>query len=125
MDDCQELQTGGQVVGRVSPSTSLLIEALIQQLCAVFEGDAVRRNKLYYGKSQTQDSTLVLQYSDTERNFMFKAICDKLHEMKLIDASYNMEELDLVRSQYQKALFQLLDVARASTGSESALRLPR
>ncbi|XP_046413550.1 eukaryotic translation initiation factor 2-alpha kinase 1-like [Neodiprion virginianus] len=100
MDDCKEVQAGGQVVGRVSPSTSLLVEALIQQLCTLFEGDPVRRNKLYY------------------------AICDKLHEMKLIDGSYNMEELELVRSQYQRALFHLVTVARASTGSESALQVP-
>ncbi|XP_048508178.1 eukaryotic translation initiation factor 2-alpha kinase 1-like isoform X2 [Athalia rosae] len=100
MDDYKEVQPSGQVVGRVSPSTSLLIEALIQQLCTLFEGDHTRRNKLYY------------------------AICDKLHEMKLIDGSYNMEELELVRSQYQRALFHLVTVARASTGSESALQLP-
>lgn len=50
MEDCKEIQAGGQVVGRVSPSTSLLIEALIQQLCALFEGDTARRNKLYYGE---------------------------------------------------------------------------
>lgn len=100
MDECKEVQPGGQVMGRVSPSTSLLIEALIQQLCTLFEGDAARRNKLYY------------------------AICDKLHEMKLIDGSYNMGELELVRSQYQRALLHLVTVARASTGSESALQLP-
>lgn len=45
--------------------------------------------------------------------------------MKLIDGSYNMGELELVRSQYQRALLHLVTVARASTGSESALQLPR
>lgn len=43
-------QNNGQVVSRVTPSISLLIESLIQQLCMLFEGDnLVRRNKLYFG----------------------------------------------------------------------------
>ncbi|XP_015601983.1 interferon-induced, double-stranded RNA-activated protein kinase isoform X2 [Cephus cinctus] len=99
-DNAEAKSATGQIVGRASPSTSILIESLIQQLCTMFEGDAVRRNKLYY------------------------AICDRLHEMKLIDGSYNMRELEIIRGQYQRALYHLVTVARASTGSESALQVP-
>ncbi|KAG7208659.1 hypothetical protein KM043_014863 [Ampulex compressa] len=100
LDTNNENQTNGQIIERVDPSHSLLIESLIQQLCTMFEGDTVRRNKLYF------------------------AICDKLYELKLIDASYNMMEFEMIRGQYQRALYHLVTVARASTGSESALRVP-
>ncbi|XP_029053340.2 eukaryotic translation initiation factor 2-alpha kinase 1-like [Osmia bicornis bicornis] len=94
-------QNNGQLVSRVTPSTSLLIESLIQQLCVLFEGDnLVRRNKLYF------------------------AICDRLHELKLIDSSYNMMEFETLRSQYQRALYHLVTVARAATGCESILQVP-
>ncbi|XP_043275311.1 eukaryotic translation initiation factor 2-alpha kinase 1-like [Venturia canescens] len=95
-----DVQTSGQIVGRVAPATSLLIESLIQQLCTMFEGDTLRRNKLYY------------------------AICDRLHEMKLIDGSYNKIEFETMRGQYQVALYKLVAVARALTGSESSLQVP-
>ncbi|XP_012278300.1 eukaryotic translation initiation factor 2-alpha kinase 1 [Orussus abietinus] len=94
-----QIQTGGEIVRRVFPSTSFLIESLIQQLCVMFEEDSVRRKRLYI------------------------KICNKLHQMKLIDGSYNMAEFDTIRSQYQTALCQLVSVARASTGSDNALGL--
>ncbi|XP_033333508.1 eukaryotic translation initiation factor 2-alpha kinase 1 isoform X2 [Megalopta genalis] len=93
-------QTKGQVVSIVTPSISLLIESLIQQLCTLFEDDIVRRNKLYF------------------------AICDRLHEMKLIDGSYNMMEFESLRGQYQHALYHLVRVARAATGSENIIQMP-
>ncbi|XP_076283709.1 eukaryotic translation initiation factor 2-alpha kinase 1 isoform X2 [Lasioglossum baleicum] len=93
-------QTNGQVVSIVAPSISLLIESLIQQLCTLFEDDTVRRNKLYF------------------------AICDRLHEMKLIDGSYNMMEFESLRGQYQHALYHLVRVARAATGCENILQIP-
>ncbi|XP_078042379.1 eukaryotic translation initiation factor 2-alpha kinase 1 isoform X2 [Augochlora pura] len=93
-------QTKAQVVSIVAPSISLLIESLIQQLCTLFEDDTVRRNKLYF------------------------AICDKLHEMKLIDGSYNMMEFESLRGQYQHALYHLVRIARAATGSENIIQMP-
>ncbi|XP_076638827.1 eukaryotic translation initiation factor 2-alpha kinase 1 isoform X2 [Colletes latitarsis] len=92
-------QNNGQVVTVVAPSTSLLIGSLIQQLCTLFEGDKVSRNKLYF------------------------AICDRLHELKLIDSSYNLMEFDTLRGQYQHALYHLIAVARTATGCESALQI--
>ncbi|KOC59655.1 Eukaryotic translation initiation factor 2-alpha kinase 1 [Habropoda laboriosa] len=89
-----------QVVSIVAPSSSLLIQSLIQQLCILFEGDSVRRNKLYF------------------------AICDRLYELKLIDHSYNMIEFEPLRSQYQRVLYQLFTVACAATGCESTLQIP-
>nr|XP_003704942.1 PREDICTED: eukaryotic translation initiation factor 2-alpha kinase 1-like [Megachile rotundata] len=93
-------QNNGQLVSIVTPSTSLLIESLIQQLCMLFEDDTARRNKLYF------------------------AICDRLHELKLIDSSYSMMEFETLRSQYQRALYHLVAVARAATGCESILQVP-
>ncbi|XP_015438135.1 PREDICTED: uncharacterized protein LOC107193247, partial [Dufourea novaeangliae] len=46
--DNDSSHNSGQVVSLVTPSVSLLIESLIQQLCTLFEGDTVRRNKLYF-----------------------------------------------------------------------------
>ncbi|XP_053979974.1 eukaryotic translation initiation factor 2-alpha kinase 1-like [Hylaeus volcanicus] len=92
-------QSNKQVVTVATPSTSLLIESLIQQLCTMFEGDKVRRNKLYF------------------------AICDRLHDMELIDSSYNLMEFETIRGQYQHALYHLVAVARAATGCESPLHI--
>lgn len=90
-----------QIVGIVTASTSLLIESLVQQLCTLFEGDPITRNKLYL------------------------AICDRLHELKLIDGSYAALELDSIRSQYQLALHRLFSVARAAAGCDGALTVAR
>jgi hypothetical protein len=35
--------------------------------------------------------------------------------MNLIDQSYNVEEFEFMRSHYQRALFQLLNVAKSVT----------
>ncbi|KZC08125.1 Eukaryotic translation initiation factor 2-alpha kinase 1 [Dufourea novaeangliae] len=99
--DNDSSHNSGQVVSLVTPSVSLLIESLIQQLCTLFEGDTVRRNKLYF------------------------AICDRLHELKLIDSSYNMMEFESLRGQYQRALYHLVTVARTANGCESVLQVPR
>ncbi|XP_043254537.1 eukaryotic translation initiation factor 2-alpha kinase 1-like isoform X1 [Colletes gigas] len=92
-------QSNGQIVTVVAPSTSLLIGSLIQQLCTLFEGDKASRNKLYI------------------------AICDRLHELKLIDSSYNLMEFDTLRGQYQQAVYQLIAVARTATGCENSLHI--
>ena len=98
--DSDSSQTNGQVVSIAASSTSLLIESLIEHLCTMFESDTVRRNRLYF------------------------AICDKLHELNLIDSSYNLMEFEQLRGQYQNALYHLLTVARAATGCESTLQVP-
>lgn len=82
---------GGELIKRSIPSIStpisLLVQSLIQQLCTMLEKDHKRATKLY----------------DT--------ICQKLHQMKLLDETYAMGEFELMRHQYQMALQQLVQVA--------------
>lgn len=76
---------------------SLLVQSLVKQLCSLLEKDTDRANLLY------------------------NTICEKLHSMHLIDNSYAMGEFELMRSQYQRALYQLVTVAN---GSEIPISLP-
>lgn len=76
---------------------SLLVQSLVQQLCSLLERDQGRANNLY------------------------QSICEKLHQMKLIDESYAMGEFEVMRSQYQRALYQLVSVAK---GTELPISLP-
>lgn len=76
---------------------SLLIQSLVKQLCTLLEKDMTRANQLY------------------------NIICEKLHSMNLIDDSYAMGEFEVMRSQYQRALYQLVSV---STGSEIPIPMP-
>ncbi|CAH2988457.1 unnamed protein product [Chilo suppressalis] len=76
---------------------SLLVQSLVKQLCSLLENDTIRANQLY------------------------NTICEKLHSMNLIDDSYAMGEFEAMRSQYQRALYQLVTVA---TGSEIPITLP-
>lgn len=43
---------------------------------------------------------------------LYLRICEQLHQMRLIDGTYAMGEFELMRSQYQRALYQLVTVAR-------------
>ncbi|XP_026285032.1 eukaryotic translation initiation factor 2-alpha kinase 1-like [Frankliniella occidentalis] len=81
-----------QSLTRFSP-TSLLVESLIDQLCKLMEKDSGKQKKLYH------------------------VICERLHQMQLIDDTYTIEEFQFMRSHYQKALYQLLAVAKSSTQS--------
>lgn len=76
---------------------SLLVQSLVKQLCTLLEKDSNRANQLY------------------------NTICEKLHSMKLIDDSYAMGEFEVMRSQYQRALYQLVTVA---SGSEIPITIP-
>ncbi|KAJ2944485.1 hypothetical protein O0L34_g3830 [Tuta absoluta] len=76
---------------------SLLVQSLVKQLCTLLERDLSRANLLY------------------------NTICEKLHSMNLIDDSYAMGEFEAMRSQYQRALYQLVTVA---SGSEIPITLP-
>lgn len=76
---------------------SLLVQSLVKQLCTLLEKDSSRANTLY------------------------NTICEKLHSMHLIDDSYSMGEFEVMRSQYQRALYQLVQVA---SGSEIPITLP-
>ncbi|XP_035446004.1 eukaryotic translation initiation factor 2-alpha kinase 1 [Spodoptera frugiperda] len=76
---------------------SLLVQSLVKQLCSLLEKDNIRANQLY------------------------NTICEKLHSMNLIDDSYAMGEFEAMRSQYQRALYQLVAVA---SGSEIPITLP-
>ncbi|XP_055599120.1 eukaryotic translation initiation factor 2-alpha kinase 1-like [Uranotaenia lowii] len=71
-----------------STPVSLLVESLVQQLCALLESDPSRSKDLY------------------------KTICERLHAVNLIDETYAMGEFETMRSQYQKALYQLVSIAR-------------
>lgn len=70
---------------------SLLIESLVQQLCSMIEPDKVASQQLY------------------------QTICRELYKMHLIDETYVLGEFDVMRSQYQQALYQLATVARGDT----------
>lgn len=48
-----------------------------------------------------------------------------MHEMALIDNSYNMMEFESLRGQYQCALYRLVMIARSATGNENILPVPR
>ncbi|CAL7948953.1 unnamed protein product [Xylocopa violacea] len=98
--DNENNHNNGQIISIVTASTSLLIESLVQQLCMLYESDPRWRKKLYL------------------------AICDKLHELKLIDSSYNMIEFESLRHQYQQAFNHLFTVARTTTGCENTLQVP-
>ncbi|CAB3231497.1 unnamed protein product [Arctia plantaginis] len=76
---------------------SLLVQSLVKQLCSLLEKDNIRANQLY------------------------NTICEKLHSMNLIDDSYAMGEFEAMRSQYQRALYQLVAVAN---GTEIPITLP-
>uniref|UniRef100_A0A182K512 non-specific serine/threonine protein kinase n=1 Tax=Anopheles christyi TaxID=43041 RepID=A0A182K512_9DIPT len=77
-----------RIATKASAPVSLLVESLLQQLCALLEPDAERSRVLY------------------------KTICDRLHAVNLIDETYTMGEFEMMRSQYQKALYHLVSIAR-------------
>uniref|UniRef100_A0A182LSK0 non-specific serine/threonine protein kinase n=1 Tax=Anopheles culicifacies TaxID=139723 RepID=A0A182LSK0_9DIPT len=82
----RSLQT--RLATKASAPVSLLVESLLQQLCTLLEPDAERSRVLY------------------------KSICDRLHAVNLIDETYTMGEFEMMRSQYQKALYHLVNIAR-------------
>lgn len=81
-----------------SPS-SLFVESLIEQLCKLLEKEPQHQKQMYL------------------------RICQKLHQMHLIDDSYNLEEYESLRSYYQKALYQLVTVAKTSKVSQETQAL--
>lgn len=70
---------------------SLLVESLLHQLCSMIESDAARADNLY------------------------QTVCKQLHRINLIDESYLMSEFDVIRSQFQRSLYQLTAVVRGQT----------
>lgn len=76
------------ITHNASTPVSLLVESLVQQLCSMLDTDPQRSSALYL------------------------RICEQLHQMRLIDGTYAMGEFELMRSQYQRALYQLVSVAR-------------
>ncbi|KYN35257.1 Eukaryotic translation initiation factor 2-alpha kinase 1 [Trachymyrmex septentrionalis] len=84
---------------QITQPTGILIASLLRQLCNLLEEDKVRRNKLYY------------------------TICDKLHHLQLINDTYNTPEFEMLRGQYQNALYRMLRVARGELESENALSI--
>ncbi|XP_049871174.1 eukaryotic translation initiation factor 2-alpha kinase 1-like [Pectinophora gossypiella] len=86
-----------QPVNTTTTPISLLVQSLVKQLCTLLEKDLSRAN------------------------FLYNTICEKLHSMNLIDDSYAMGEFEAMRSQYQRALYQLVTVA---SGTEIPITLP-
>lgn len=86
-----------QLTAKATAPVSLLVESLVQQLCSMIEPDQTKAEHLY------------------------KTICTQLHHMHLIDETFKMGEFDVMRSQYQRALYQLATVARGQ--SEVPLKL--
>ncbi|XP_062562537.1 eukaryotic translation initiation factor 2-alpha kinase 1-like [Armigeres subalbatus] len=77
-----------RIAAKASTPVSLLVESLVQQLCALLEADPQRSKDLY------------------------EKICERLHGVNLIDETYSMGEFEMMRSEYQKALYQLVSIAR-------------
>lgn len=75
-------------IGLFSPS-SLLIESLIEYICSLIEKDVTNQKKLYL------------------------TICQKLHDLQLIDESYLINDFDFIRNHYQKELYRLVNVAKS------------
>lgn len=78
-----------QIMNHTTPVTtpaSLLIHSLVHQLCLMLEKDQTRATNLY------------------------ENICDKLYQMKLLDENYGKGEFEIMRTQYQRALCQLIEV---------------
>ncbi|XP_018398888.1 PREDICTED: eukaryotic translation initiation factor 2-alpha kinase 1-like [Cyphomyrmex costatus] len=98
---CQndENEHGSITPRRQQITSGILIESLLRQLCNLLEEDKVRGKKLYY------------------------TICDKLHHMQLINDTYNTPEFEMLRRQYQHALYHMLAVARGEIESENALSI--
>uniref|UniRef100_A0A336K8N1 non-specific serine/threonine protein kinase n=1 Tax=Culicoides sonorensis TaxID=179676 RepID=A0A336K8N1_CULSO len=76
------------VNAKATTPVSLLVESLVQQLCAMLEPDPQKSQSLY------------------------NTICEHLHQLKLIDETYAMGEFEMMRSQYQRALYQLVSIAK-------------
>lgn len=90
-DDDKSNENNSNYITRPIKTTtplSILVESLVKNLCTVYEPDAKNAQTLY------------------------GLICDRLYEMKLIDESYKMVEFEGMRSQYERALYQLVIAAR-------------
>ncbi|CAL1688581.1 unnamed protein product [Lasius platythorax] len=48
-----------------------------------------------------------------------QVLCDNLHKLQIIDGSYSTIEFEILRTKYQRALYQLINIARSKNGSES------
>lgn len=81
------------IATKATAPVSLLVESLVHQFCAMIEPNEPRAKKLY------------------------TTICLQLHRMNLIDETYLMGEFDMMRSQYQRALYQLATMARDQSNS--------
>ncbi|XP_034948118.1 eukaryotic translation initiation factor 2-alpha kinase 1-like isoform X2 [Chelonus insularis] len=90
-----------QIIERSVSSRSLIMQGFLQQVCTMFEDDPVKRNKLYFD------------------------ICDKLHAMKLIDKSYDMDEFENLRGQCQRILYNLVSGSRKATGCGTIVSNPK
>ncbi|RZF40744.1 hypothetical protein LSTR_LSTR013414 [Laodelphax striatellus] len=88
------MQVSHQELQNISPS-SLLVESLIDYLCVLI--DPNNQEKLY------------------------TMICRKLHEMKLIDDSYCLDELQFIRNHYRRALINFVELGRASKESRDSI----
>lgn len=75
-------------IGKASAPVSLLVASLVQQLCTLLEPNNERSRQLYDN------------------------VCESLEQMQMIDGTWNMGEFELMRQQYQNALYQLVRVSK-------------
>ncbi|XP_022914081.1 eukaryotic translation initiation factor 2-alpha kinase 1-like [Onthophagus taurus] len=77
------------ITNSLKPSTpiSILIESLVKNLCYLYEPNPDNATRTY------------------------RLICEKLYSMRLIDESYDMNEFEGMRNQYQRAVHHLLTTA--------------
>lgn len=76
------------IATKASAPVSLLVESLVHLLCTMLEKDEPRSKHVY------------------------TTICLHLCRMNLIDETYSMDEFDMMRSHYQRALYQFASAAR-------------
>ncbi|XP_071553935.1 eukaryotic translation initiation factor 2-alpha kinase 1 isoform X4 [Temnothorax nylanderi] len=54
-----------------------------------------------------------------------QAICKKLHDLQLINDTYDTMEFETLRGKYQRAFYQMLSVARGEPESDSVVLIPK
>ncbi|XKL63554.1 hypothetical protein PGB90_005918 [Kerria lacca] len=98
-DDGQTIDIPNKHSTLFSP-TSLLIESLVEYICTLVEKEVPSQKKLYF------------------------TICQKLHELRLIDDSYLIKDFDFIRINYQKELYRLLAVAKSVSPTIQRYNVP-
>lgn len=85
-----EVDTGAKIhlYSSPSPSSSLLVQSLLKQLCKLVEKDPIKSAEMY------------------------NAMCKKLHEFRMIDETYERSEFENIRATYEAAIATFVKVAK-------------